>query len=285
MPKPLFNTPGVSAANDHALTRPGSKNYTQKKLAPFNRGLVTLNWTKDKPDPRDYIYQAKPVSTPREVDLRRWCTLVENQEELGSCTGQAIAGAIEYLNKRANKPTDVSRLYIYWFERMYIGTVNWDSGAYIRDGIRATSHYGAPLERLWPYRINRFTIKPDRFAMADGSRRKVTLYERASSVSDCINSIANGFPVVVGFHVYESFFNAGNTFYGVMDYPNTAEEELLGGHAVLLVGYDNSRRRFIARNSWGMRWGDKGYFYMPYAVIDDRGMSDDFWVIRNVRNP
>jgi len=275
----------IDTSADHALSKPEQKNASARKLGDFNKNLVQFQWTKDKPDQRDYKYVAKPLATPSTVDLRNWCTMIEDQQNLGSCTGQAIAGAIEYLNKRAGSPTDVSRLYIYWYERMYLGTINYDSGAYIRDGIKAVYHYGAPLERLWPYVINRFTVKPGKTALNDGLRRKVTLYERATTVDDCVNALANGFPVIVGFLVYSSFFNRANTVSGNMVYPDITREELLGGHAVLLVGYDNIKKRFIARNSWGTTWGDRGYFYMPYRVISDRNMSDDFWVIRTVNNP
>lgn len=248
-------------------------------------GLPRFHWKKDRPDPRDYLYTSVPVRTPSSVDLREWCTLIENQGNLGSCTGQAIAGAIEYLNKRANKQTDVSRLFIYYYERLLIGTVNYDSGAYIRDGIKVVYHRGSPVESLWPYQINRFAVEPSVAARQDAQLRKVTLYERITTLDGCINALANGFPVTVGFLVYSSFMSSTVARTGIMPYPNVRRERLLGGHAVLLVGYDSRTRRFIARNSWGTTWGDRGYFYMPYAVISDRSMSDDFWVIRTVNNP
>jgi C1A family cysteine protease len=116
-------------------------------------------------------------------------------------------------------------------------------------------------------------------------RRKVTRYERIVDLNGCINALASGYPVVVGFLVYSSFMSNAVVRTGMMRYPNVRTEPLLGGHAVLLVGYDNRTRRFIARNSWGSRWGDRGYFYMPYDVIDNREMSDDFWIIKDVNNP
>lgn len=247
--------------------------------------LPRFHWTKDKPDSRDFLYKNIPISVQPRVDLRPWCTLIEDQGNLGSCTGQAIAGAIEYLNKKNNNPTDVSRLFIYYYEREILGTIKYDSGAYIRDGIKVVFKNGAPLERFWPYIINRFTRAPSRDAILDGLRRKVTLYERVTSLDGCINALANGFPVTIGFLVYSSFMNKTVRMTGMMPYPNVFREYLLGGHAVLLVGYDNTTQRFIARNSWGQSWGDKGYFYMPYQVIDNRAMSDDFWVIRSVNNP
>ena len=256
-----------------------------QKVKPIGSRTSKFNLLPDKFDARDYRYQAKALRLPNSVDLRPYCTNIENQGPLGSCTGQAVAGAIEMLNKRNKKTTDVSRLYIYYFERLIEGTVHYDSGAYIRDGIKACSHYGAPLESLWPYDISKYRAKPSTAAMNDGVNRKITLYERATDFNACINALANGYSVIVGFLVYSSFMSAGVARTGMMPYPNTRRESLLGGHAVLLVGYDNAKKRFIARNSWGTSWGDGGYFYMPYDVIINQQMSWDFWVIKSVNNP
>lgn len=273
----------INIDNDPGLSRKVINQVIKKPKYPIE--IPQFHWKKDKVDTRDYIYQVSAVRTPNIVDLRPFCTSIEDQGNLGSCTGQAVAGAIELLNKRNNKQTDVSRLYIYYFERVLMGTVNYDSGAYIRDGIKATNKYGAPLERLWPYVINQFRAQPSKPALEDGAKRKVTLYERATDFNACINAIANGYPVIIGYLVYSSFLSNVVTKTGMMPYPNTRRESLLGGHAVLLVGYDMRRQHFIARNSWGTRWGDKGYFYMPFSVIQDTRMSFDFWVIKSVENP
>lgn len=279
----------INTAEDPALAKPkssGRGGYTPltKKIENLYKPPL-FHWTKDKPDSRDFLYKPNQVDQPAIVDLRPWCTAVEDQGNLGSCTGQAIAGAIEYLNKKNGKINDVSRLFIYYYERALIGTINYDSGAYIRDGIKVVYRNGAPVEQLWPYIISRFTRQPNAPAISDGLKRKVTLYERITSLDGCLNALANGYPIVVGFLVYSSFMGRTVTVTGVMPYPNVGRERLLGGHAVLLVGYNNSTRRFIARNSWGRNWGDSGYFYMPYDVINNRSMSDDFWTIRNVNNP
>lgn len=257
---------------------------TPKKFASSLK-INTFHWKRDKVDTRDFLYRTTQKLIKTKVDLRGFCSPIENQGSLGSCTGQAVAGAIELLNKRNKKPTDVSRLYIYWYERFLINTINYDSGAYIRDGIKATNKYGAPLERLWPYIINRFTIKPSKEANDDAIKRKVTLYERISNFDGCIDALNNGYPIIIGFMVYNSFMTTNVSKFGMMPYPNTSKEKLLGGHAVLLVGYDLSNNLFIARNSWGGNWGDNGYFYMPFDVIKNPLMSGDFWIIKNVLNP
>jgi C1A family cysteine protease len=249
--------------------------------------LPKYHWSREPVDSRDLIFSAVPSSTiPNTVDLRQWCSPVDNQGNLGSCTGNAIAGCIEYMDRRYdNKASQVSRLFIYYYERVFEGTVKTDSGAYIRDGIKVTYTYGAPLESLWPYNISKFTTTPTSSAIADAARRKVTLYESVPDFNTCINAIAMGYPVVIGFDVYSSFETASMAQTGIMPYPNVNKENLLGGHCVLLVGYDNVNQHFIVRNSWGPNWGIHGYFYMPYQVIQNRSMSSDFWVIKTVNDP
>jgi C1A family cysteine protease len=165
------------------------------------------------------------------------------------------------------------------------GTVNYDNGAYIRDGMRAVYNYGAQLESLWPYDVKKFRMAPSTQAITDGAKRKVTLYQAVANHQGCLDSLASGYPVVIGFSVYSSFESASVARTGIMPYPNVSKEQLLGGHAVLLVGYDKARQVYIVRNSWGSNWGDHGYFYMPFQVIQNPNMSSDFWTIRSVTNP
>jgi C1A family cysteine protease len=275
-PRTIINT-----NEDHTFNPPISKKITPRTL----EGKYSLQWVPDKLDTRDYPYTLTNKVSPNIVDLRPYCSPIENQGSLGSCTGQAVAGAIELLNKRNKKPTDVSRLFIYYYERLLIGTVNYDSGAYIRDGIKATNKYGASLERYWPYTISKFKQEPIREAKNDALRRKVTRYEKILNFDGCIDALSNGYPVIIGFNVYSSFMSTNVARTGNMPFPNIRREPLLGGHAVLLVGYDKRRNVFIVRNSWGTGWGDKGYFYMPFSVITTPGMSSDYWIIKEVQNP
>jgi C1A family cysteine protease len=266
---------------------PGLHRNPVRTVVKINKSIriPKFHWTPDKVDNRDYKYQVTTKVQQNLVDLRNYCSTIEDQGNLGSCTGQAIAGAIELLNRRNNKQTDVSRLFIYYYERALINTINYDSGAYIRDGIKVTNKQGAPLESLWPYNIQRFRQRPTPNAINDALKRKVTLYERVLDHNGCLDALNNGYPVVIGFYVYASFISPQVSRTGVMPYPNTKRERLLGGHAVLLVGYDKDREVYIARNSWGPNWGDSGYFYMPFQVIQNNGMSSDFWIIKSVSNP
>lgn len=247
--------------------------------------IPKYHWVRDVPDTRDHSFVPKLIKAPSNVDLRANCSAIEDQGNLGSCTGNAIAGVVEYLCRKARKPIDVSRLFIYYQERVYEGTVNYDSGAYIRDGIKVVNKIGVPTENLWPYNVNKFSYRPSQAAYVNAGTRKAVSYQRCTDFSSVKSAIAQGYPVVIGFDVYESFESDTVAATGLMPYPNKNVEQLLGGHAVVLVGYNDTTQRFIARNSWGTGWGDRGYFYMPYQVIQDPTMSSDFWIITSIVNP
>ena len=257
---------------------------------PIPPAIPKFHWVKDPVDTRDHIWQIQPLTAiPSSVDLRPYSSAIEDQGQLGSCTGNAIAAAIELVDRKKNKPLEVSRLFIYYQERLLEGTISVDAGAYIRDGIKACYTWGAPVESLWPYTISKFATKPSTAAYTDALRRKVTGYQRCTDFAAVKNALASGYPVVAGFSVYSSFYNI--TSNGIMPYPNVTTEHSLGGHAICIVGYNDNyggtpgNGRFICKNSWSSRWGKNGYFYMPYQVIQNTFMSSDFWVINGVTNP
>ena len=247
---------------------------------PFKFG-----WLPDLPDQRDIMYAA-PVtvmlSLPTAVDLRNQCPPVYDQGQLGSCTANALSGAYEFDLKKQKKPDFMpSRLFVYYNERVLINTVNSDSGAYIRDGIKTMNLQGVCPEKDWPYDVTKFTVKPSAKCYAEASKCQVKSYQRlVNSLSQLKGCIAEGFPFVFGFTVYESFQSAEVAKTGVMPMPEQGEKTI-GGHAVCAVGYDDSKSAFIIRNSWNTTWGIKGYFYMPYAYITGN-LCSDFWTVRLV---
>jgi C1A family cysteine protease len=247
-------------------------------------------WVPDLPDHRDHLYApalGAPVALPKSVDLRPQCPAkVYNQGQLGSCTANAIAAAYEFdLIKQGATDFMPSRLFIYYNERAMEGTVGEDAGAAIRDGIKSVNKQGVCKETTWPYSDadpGPFQDKPSVTAYAEGQDYRALAYSRIPrSLRSMKTRLASGFPFVFGFTVYESFESSGVASTGVVPMP-AANEEILGGHAVLAVGYDEVSQRFIVRNSWGPGWGDKGYFTMPYAYLLDENLSDDFWAIRVV---
>ena len=240
-------------------------------------------WSPDLPDRRDILYSAvyglQPTLPPR-VDLRPKCSLVENQGALGSCTGNALAGALEYLEiKDKVHFVDLSRLFIYYNERVIENTVKSDAGARLRDGIKTLAKQGVCSERTWPYRISRFSVKPLAACYKEAAQHQITSYQRLRTVDEMRACLAGGFPFVFGFTVYESFESQAVAKSGVVSMPQ-AGERVVGGHAVLAVGYDDGGTRFIVRNSWGKNWGQQGYFTMPYDYLADWQLAGDFWTIR-----
>jgi C1A family cysteine protease len=245
-------------------------------------------WTPDLPDHRDLMYQA-PLARigplPPKIDLRRECPPVYDQGGLGSCTANAIAAALEFdqMKQKERNVFAPSRLFIYYNERVIEKSVDQDSGAMIRDGIKSVAKLGAPHEQIWPYVIKEFRKKPSKAAYADARRHPAVLYQRIrQDIRQVRGCLASGFPFVFGFTVYTSFESDRVAKTGRLPMPARREKEI-GGHAVMAVGYDNPRRQFIVRNSWGAAWGLDGYFTMPYDYLLDENLCDDFWTIKLVQ--
>jgi C1A family cysteine protease len=255
-------------------------------MAELNKGM---GWVPDLPDGRDLLYAAplKPLAKlPEKVDLRKQCPKVYDQGELGSCTANAIAAALEFdqMKQRLKNVFTPSRLFIYYNERAMEGTVESDSGAMIRDGVKSVNKRGACKESSWPYKIERFREKPGKGCYAEGRKHQAISYMRVNqSLGQLKGCLAEGFPFIFGFAVYESFVNRKVEETGEVRMPR-AREEFLGGHAVLAVGYDEDAQRFIVRNSWGNKWGKNGYFTMPYPYLLQSSLSRDFWTIRQVES-
>lgn len=234
----------------------------------------------DVPDQRDYLYSAiKPViRLPDRVDLRKVCSEVEDQSKLGSCTAQALAGNLEFLDKKADgEYTDTSRLFIYYNERAIANTVDYDSGASLRDGIKTLKKDGACREEIWPYVISRFDKRPPRACYDEAKKHLIESYHRLYTVTEMLACLAEGYPFVFGFAVYESFESEKVRRTGIVHMPAKGEAQL-GGHAVMAAGYDSGEKQFLVRNSWGVGWGMGGYFSMPFEYLET--LADDFWTIR-----
>jgi len=251
------------------------------------RKIARYGWIPDLPDQRDHLFAAQPdtlTKLPPSVDLRPGCPEVYDQGQLGSCTGNAIAAAIQFDEMKQNEtnPAPPSRLFIYFNERSIEGTIQSDAGAQIRDGIKSVNQTGYCREDLWPYDIAQFAAKPPQPAYDDAAGHKAVQYQRLShDLQQMKGSLAEGYPFVFGFTVYESFEGPEVAKSGNCPMPGSTEKSI-GGHAVLAVGYDDANQWFWVRNSWGSDWGQGGYFTLPYAYIAQRNLSSDFWNIRLV---
>ena len=237
--------------------------------------------TKDANDKKYAAHRFQAEKLPPRVDLRHYLTPVEDQGEVGSCTGNAMAGAYEYLAMRQlGTAGDVSRLFIYYNARSLAGEIEEDAGATLRNCIQVLRKMGACSELTWPYHPERLFHRPydqayeeaTQFLIDDAERIDVDLY----AMKHCL---AEGYPFAFGLQLFDSFMREGNK--GI-PMPNPEREESQGGHAMLCVGYSDKDRVFVVRNSWGAHWGDKGYCYIPYDYMTNPEYCDDCWTIRSV---
>lgn len=249
---------------------------------------LKTGWIPDIPDHRDIKYSTKyriPKKLPTNVDLRPFCSPIENQGGLSSCTANALVGALEFLEKKDGMVvTDLSRLFVYFGERLIEHSVKVDNGASLRSGIKSLYHNGICPEVEWPYIESKFAIKPTTICYKDAKKHKITSYQRLNTLDEMKSCLAGGYPFVFGFAVYVSLQTPKVHKTGIIPFPKKDERATGEGHAILCVGYDDAKGRFLIRNSWGKGWGMDGYGTMPYRYLEDRNLSDDFWTIRTGLN-
>jgi len=248
------------------------------------RKIKRYGWKPSLPDIRDKKLSLRklPKPMPSEVDLRPDMPEIYDQKSLGSCTGNMAAAMYEYSLKQAGLKTFTpSRLFIYYNERVIEGTANFDSGAEIKDALKVMNQYGVCSEETLPYDISKFAENPSRIAFAEAKKNVIHNYATIDNTNlDAMKlCLAHKFPIGIGFTVYESFESREVAKTGVVPMPNPTER-VLGGHAILIVGFLSKTKQFIVRNSWGTSWGDKGYFYMPFNYFLNPNLASDAWMMR-----
>ena len=268
-----------------------------------NRKLGGMGWQPDLPDFRDFtpqspevksvlsksrLLKAKAAKLPASVDLRQWCSPIEDQGDLGSCTANAGVGLLEYYERRAcGHHLDASRLFLYKATRDLLGWTG-DDGAYLRTTMKAMALFGVPPEQYWKYNIAAFDDEPPAFCYAFAQNYQALKYYRLdppgtspSEILGCIKKyLAAGLPSMFGFTVYSSIppIGAGT---GDIPFPQQGEN-VEGGHAIDAVGYNDTKKigndkgALLIRNSWGTAWGEDGYGWLPYKYVEV-GLADDFW--------
>ena len=245
-------------------------------------GKHKLGWIKPKTRPHPNLrYCIKrfmaDAPLPPSVDLRSTDSPIYDQGQVGSCTGNGVADLIECIQPSLGTP---SRLFIYLNGRKIEGTIDQDSGCCIHDVIQGVVTYGIVAETEWPYIESQFATVPPDSVYADAKKDLVIDYASLETEEEVKQCLAAGYRVVFGTSLFESFEGEDVAASGIVKMPEIEGfDACIGGHCMVIVGYNDEKQCYIVRNSWGTGWGDKGYCYIPYEYI--RTYASDFWDIRS----
>jgi len=248
-----------------------------------------LGCKRDLFDKRDFRFVPKsPLGMELDsIDLSTtpFMPKVFNQGSLGSCTANAIGNCYLFVRNKEGKVSKYvpSRLFIYYNARKREGTIKQDNGVMIRTGMKTVAKEGVCPEHQWPYVEEKFATKPTLDCYLHAKDHQVLEYRKIKhTMTNLKGCLVSGYPFVFGFSVYDSFESKEVEETGIVPIPDFSKESLIGGHAVMAVGYDNSVNSFIVLNSWGKDWGMEGYFLLPYDYMLNKNLAADFWTIRLV---
>jgi C1A family cysteine protease len=252
-------------------------------MSEGQRQIQRYGWKPSLPDHRDLLADTTGLTPLPEVDPRGEMPEVYDQGQLGSCTANAVGAALEYDSMLDGvAPVTPSRLFIYYCERSIEGSLGkGDTGAFGRDGFKAAKRYGTPPETDWPYDTSKYADDPPQSAWDDAATHKLTKSYKSvpRSVNQFKSVLSNKQTIAFGFSVYDSFASADVAKTGIVPMP-TQDEQQIGGHEVLAVGYLASEPNYLlVRNSWGSGWGLGGYFLMPWQYILSTDLASDFRTI------
>lgn len=246
-----------------------------------------LNWIPSPKDPRDQLsvrYLSSPTLLPNSFQLPKAIPIYD-QLDAGSCTGNTSCANYRFESYQllGNLDFEPSRLFQYYNARFLEGNTQEDSGAYIRDAYKAMNKFGLCDEKLWPYLTSKVTNNPPPESYQDALNNTVIKYASVIQNENIIKqTLMSGAAISFGFNVYSSFFNGWDKITGIMPIPK-AHENLEGGHAVSIIGWDDSKKSFLIQNSWGTDWGINGLFWMPYEYLLNASECDDFWCIEEIK--
>lgn len=235
------------------------------------------------------LRSATPAVAPRmefnargresKVDLRKYCSPVQDQLTIGSCNACAIVGALEFQMLKGGRPlTPLSPLYVYYNGRKLAGMEREDSGLLCHHATAAIMAYGACEEKLWPYKVDRFDREPPKECYDNSRMFETTQYARLGTSEEAKVALSQGMPIVFGFDIPRSYYTAAATT-GRMPGEGAFDHEPMSGHAMLIVGFDDQQGMWLARNSWGESYGEKGYVWIPYGLVNRYVWNDELWAI------
>lgn len=255
-----------------------------KNISKYN-----LNYFFEPKDDRDmplksfYGENIDINNLPTRASVRGEWGEIMDQGELGSCVANSVCGCIRFVRRKEGLSVyDPSRLYNYYYGRKVEGfPLNEDTGLYIRSGYKSVAHYSVCSEKTWPYAVRRFTQEPTMYARnAAANHKTFSYFSIPHDLKMLKKCIADGYPISFGFTVFSSFMTTATARTGYVPVPNQYREEILGGHCMTIVGYDDTQQHFIVANSWGKDWGENGYCYFPYEFMMDFENVSDFWTAR-----
>lgn len=256
--------------------------------AILQRGVKENAVVKSPRDVRDHRVQLLnyKAKLPSSVNLRRNLPYVFDQGNIGSCTANSTGSMYSWVAFSQNAGLFIpSRLFLYYNTRALQGTVSYDSGASLRATMQALRQNGVCAETKWPYEYAKLFDTPTADCYSEGADRQALSYASVPISLIPMKNVLRTRPFVLGIAVYSSFFHPSVSRTGQVPVPNTRKESLLGGHAVLVLGYDDRRKSFFCRNSWGTSWGLKGDFYLPYEYATNRKLAFDAWVLYTAELP
>jgi Papain family cysteine protease len=246
---------------------------------------VISGWKPDVLDERDFkfsVSRSKQIPVPETGDLRSLMPPVWQQLTIGSCVSHGVCAVLQYVRAvnglEQKYPLDPSRLFNYYFGRLLEGTIDQDSGLTIRTGIKAAVKYGIPKAALWPYDITKFKEPPTNEARVAAFQHVVFEYRRVIlNASSFLQALAAGHPIIIGSTIYESFQSDEVERTGIVPMPNK-REWMVGGHCMVIVGWNTTTRKFLVRNSWGTDWGLEGHCWVPYDYFTTN-FTHSAWII------
>jgi hypothetical protein len=247
-----------------------------RKISLQDRAFGALRSASPPVAPR-LEFQARGRS--QKVDLRQYCSPVEDQLTISSCNACSVVGALEYLMIRAGKPLiNLSPMFVYYNGRRLAGMENQDSGLMSHHATAAVMAYGACEEKVWPYKVEKYAVPPPRNCYQDATRFEAIQYARLASSEEAKVSLSEGVPVVFGFDMPRAYYDAAATT-GIMPNAGAFDSNPQTGHSMLVVGYDDAEKTWLVRNSWGDDYGEKGYVRIPYDLASKYVWNDDMWVM------